>query len=263
LTGVCPNLFSAVVQTNFGTGDGTLPGYAVSTADLLQTALASASRTGAPGSGDLYFYREDSGYTVDLSRLSDGAFGAMGADPSPSVLPNETALTFALDITANPDGYSLTHIRTYAGWDSGRDGQEYTVEYSTVSAPGTFVSLATVTRYDVTSFPLWEFEDHDGNPIFFDDTSNAHTLVELTHTSGVLAANVARLRFTFNGIENGGTGFREFDVIGAPTAVPEPAVAAVVAGRACWGLQPGGNAAAEGTTCQRSSCVVASTGRSR
>lgn len=230
LGGGSPCLQAAVVQTNFGTGDGSVPGYSVSATDVLQLYLASASRTGAPGSGDLYFYREDSGYTVDLGRLTDGTFGPAGGNPGASVLPNQTAITFALNLTANPGGYTLTSIRAFAGWDSGRDGQAYTVEYSTASAPATFVSLATVTRYDVTSFPLVESEDDDGNPIFVEDDSQASTLVELTDTGGLLAAGVAQLRFIFSGIENGGTAFREFDVIGSPTAVPEPTAFAVIAG---------------------------------
>jgi hypothetical protein len=56
----------------------------------------------------------------------------------------------------------LSTIQTYAGWDSGRDGQQYTVEYSTVAAPGTFLSLATASRFDTTSFPLT-------NPVYDDD----------------------------------------------------------------------------------------------
>ena len=40
------------------------------------------------------------------------------------------------------------------------------------------------------------------------------------------------LRFTFNGVENGGTAYREFQM----TAVPEPsAYALVLAGLACSG----------------------------
>jgi hypothetical protein len=135
----------AVTQTNFGTGDGTLPGVSpiVRADNLLFTRLASASRTGAgvPNPGNLYFYRENdgAGYNVDLARLYDGQFGAAGAVSSASVLPNQVSLTFGFNLTASPAGYNLSTIQTYAGWDSGRDGQQYTVEYSTASAPGTFL----------------------------------------------------------------------------------------------------------------------------
>jgi hypothetical protein len=123
----------------------------------------------------------------------------------------------------------LSTIQTYAGWDSGRDGQQYTVEYSTVAAPGTFLSLATASRFDTTSFPLT-------NPVYDDDgfetgefsanRDEAATLVQFHADLGYLAENVAALRFNFNGVENGGTGFREFVVQGAAaevSTVPEPA----------------------------------------
>ncbi|MEY3897610.1 MAG: hypothetical protein RLZZ214_3131, partial [Verrucomicrobiota bacterium] len=51
----------AVVQTNSGTGDGTLPGPGaiVAANNLLFSSLASASRTGAgvTNPDNLYFYR--------------------------------------------------------------------------------------------------------------------------------------------------------------------------------------------------------------
>lgn len=223
----------AVVQTNYGTGDGTLPGGSsiVAANNLLSTSLASASRTGdgVPNPGNLYFYREDSGYAVDLTRLYDGQFGAAGAVSSASVLPNQTSLTFSFDLLANPAGYNLTSIRTYAGWDSGRDGQQYTVEYSTASDPGTFLALASVSRFDNTDFPIeegyvWDNQLEDMVPGLVEDKSKASTLVWLQPDIGFLAQNVGAVRFNFSGIENGGTGFREFVIEGsAVAAVPEPA----------------------------------------
>jgi hypothetical protein len=231
----------AVTQTNWSTGDSSLPGDSpiVHANNLLHTSLASATRTGAgeTNPGNFYFYRENDagGYNVDLARLYDGQFGASGSSSSASVLPNKVSLTFAFNLTPNSAGYNLSTIRTYAGWDSGRDGQQYTVEYSTVSAPGTFSSLATVSRFDTTIFPLTE-------PVYNDDGEwtgtykeyewEAATLVQLRAESGFLAENVAALRFNFTGFgdngnafENGGTGFREFVVQGAAaeiSAVPEP-----------------------------------------
>lgn len=205
---------AAVVQNNFFvTGSGTSPGTPITSSDLLQTQLSSASRTGSPGFGDTYFYREDSGYTVDLARLSNGAFGDSGGDPDSSVLPNNTTITFAFNLASNPHGYSLSSIRTYAGWDSGRDGQRYTVEYSTVSAPSTFTSLYSIAQF---------------NPEVDDDVA---TMVQLTSNSGFLAQNVAQIRFIFNGFENGGTAYREFD-IGGLGSVPEPSAYAVTSGLA-------------------------------
>ncbi len=57
-------------------------------------------------------------------------------------------------------------------------------------------------------------------------------MVQLTPTSGFLAEQVVSLRFTFNGLENGGTAYREFQVM----AVPEPTPCAMaLAGLACGG----------------------------
>lgn len=181
--------------------------------------MLSASRT---GSGDAYFYREESGYTVDLARLYDGQFGPAGGEPSYSVLPNVVSLTFTFNTTVNTAGYNLSAIRTFAGWDDGRDGQAYTVEYSTAASPAVFVALATVTRFDTPG----------------DSVDYASTMVAMTPTSGYLAANVAALRFNFSGVENGGTAYREFDVFGtaATSAIPEPSTYAVACGALMLGF---------------------------
>lgn len=233
---VLPVLASgAVIQTNFGTGDGSLPGVSpiVAAANLLSTRLASASRTGdgVPNPGDLYFFRENNGagYNVDLARLYDGQFGAAGAVSSASVLPNQVSLTFGFDLAASPAGYNLSTIQTYAGWDSGRDGQQYTVEYSTAAAPSVFLSLKTISRFDNTDFPSsleWVYNDETGleEEVLVTNWDQAATLVQLQAYTGFLAENVAALRFNFNGVENSGTAYREFVVQGSEvSAVPEPA----------------------------------------
>lgn len=81
----------AVVQDNFSTTNGTLPGGGsiVQANNLLHTSLTSASRTGAgvTDPGNTYFYRENNGtgYNVDLSRLYDGEFGESGGSAIASV----------------------------------------------------------------------------------------------------------------------------------------------------------------------------------
>lgn len=208
-----------VVQTDFGSGTESLPGgLAISTNDLLQTSLSSVSRSGSAGLGNTYFYREDSGYAVDLSRLYDGEFGSfgstgLGSDGQYTVMPNNVTITFAFDLSINTAGYDLSAIRTFASWDDGRDGQSYHVLYSTVSAQSTFTSLYTLDPYNPSGFG-----------------GLATTVVQLTSSSGALATNVAALQFVFTGFESGGTAYREFDVIGAASAVPEPSTYAAIAG---------------------------------
>lgn len=193
---------AAVIQTNVGTDDGTTPGGAFSSAgNLLSSNLSSATfLTGGS------FYRQNSGYPVVLSRLYDGALGSLGStglgnDGNFTVMPNQATIQFDLN-----GAFNLTTIRTYASWDDGRDGQRYVVKYATAAAPNTFNTL-----YSLSAF----------NP---PDANSSSTLVTLTENStGVLAQNVVSLQFVFNGYENGGTAFREFQVLGTSvSSVPEP-----------------------------------------
>lgn len=198
-----------------------MPGeISISSSDLLQTNLLSSARSGAPGSGNTYFYREDSGYTVDISRLYDGALGTygssgLGGDGQYNVMPNNVTITFTFDLTTNTAGYDLSTIRTFASWDSGRNGQSYEVRYSTADAPTSFSTLYTIATY---------------NP------SDSTTMVQLSTISGNLASNVAALEFVFTGFENSGTGYREFDVLGAASVVPEPSTYTAFVGLAVFGL---------------------------
>ena len=214
VSGVSSNT-QAVVQTNYLSANRIFSGVqAVSNTDLLQTNLASVSRTGASGSGDRYFFREDGGYPVDLSRLTNGSFGELSGSSGASVFPNQVTLTFVLRL-----GSTITSIRTFAGWgDTGRDGQAYTVQYSAVSDPTNFITLAAITRYDPqeSEFPAGPYGR---------DKTNPSTMVELTSSSGPLAVNVAAIRFVFgsydtntNAFENGGSAYREIDVIGSTGA---------------------------------------------
>lgn len=206
---------AAVVQTNFGTGDGTTPGGAfVSAGNLLATNLSSAASTGT-------FYIN---YSVVLSRLYDGDLGSLGSaglglTGDFTVMPNQATIQFDLN-----GAFNLTTIRTYASWTAGRDGQRYVVNYATAAAPSTYVALRSLNAFDNTSFPTRVDYDDDSNEILVPITDTSSTLVTLTeNTTGVLAQNVVSLQFIFNGYENNGTAFREFQVLGTSvSSVPEP-----------------------------------------
>jgi len=227
---------AGIVQNSYGRGDGEDALYPVPADNLLATSLASVTRTGEGVSdpGNTYFYRETSGYTVDLSRLYDGQFGPAGTYSDYSVFPNQVSITFYFDLTQNPGGFDLATIQTYAGWDSGRDGQAYTVEFSTAADPNTFSLLASITPFDNTDFPNLldrEMWDDDGNvtgTVQVPDEGYSATMVQLTNTSGLLASNVAALRFNFDGVENHGTSYREIVV----QAIPEPSVCVLILGAA-------------------------------
>ena len=216
VTGVGAAPAQVVVTNTFQQGTANV--FTVSSTDLFQTNISLASTT----SGSLRF-----GTT---SAVNDGAFGQSGNSANPSTYAgwfSGSTFTFELNVAANPSGYTITQLDSYASWDSGRDGQEYTVSYSTVAAPTTFTTLTTIPQFNPAG---------SGNDF--------HTRVTITDQTGVLATGVASVRYTFTDFENGGTIYREFDGSGFVTSVPEPAAGglAAVAGlgvawlrRRAWG----------------------------
>jgi alpha-L-rhamnosidase len=112
-------------------------------------------------------------------------------------------------------GFDLTNITVYGGWaDNGRDQQAYTVYYSTMMAPANFISLAVVNY----------------NPAIANNIQSA-TKVVLTSSIGVLATNVAAVKFDFTspGSENGYCGYAGITVFG--TASIAPAVPSALSAR--------------------------------
>jgi hypothetical protein len=115
----------------------------------------------------------------------------------------------AYTLTGSASGYNLTNITVYGGWrDSGRDQQGYTVYYSTVAAPSTFISLASVYY----------------NPTNTADVACA-TQVILTSTNGALATDVAAVKFDFTtpATPNGWCGYSQIQVFGTQTGSPPTA----------------------------------------
>ena len=115
--------------------------------------------------------------------------------------------TVIYTLPASANGYNLTNITVYGGWqDNGRDQQAYTVYYSTVSAPTNFNSLTSVNF----------------TPSVPSSTPSA-TRVTLTSTTGVLATNVADVKFDFTNpsSENGYCGYAAITIFGtANVATP-------------------------------------------
>jgi len=183
------------IDTNNNTG------FTVSNSDLIEGVVPAVV-------GNIN--AEEGVTTNDPAALTNGQFGVPGlpgdgSDASNVVaIHNGVTLTYSLDTGASPRGYNVTDINTYTGWrDGGRDAQQYSVLYSTVASPGTFIPLATV-NYNPGSPP-----------------SPSDTEVLLSESGGgVLATSVAAVRFSFPSTEAGFVGYRELDVIGSP--VPEP-----------------------------------------
>jgi autotransporter-associated beta strand protein len=201
--------------------------------DAPGSLIAGLLPSGTNGNYSLY-------YAGVVPVLTDGAFGWLNYWPnvgsSPALVTCGTAgsgagqsVTYTL--TGSPTGYTLTNIVVYGGWgDAGRDQQAYTVYYSKISAPTTFIALDTVNYLP-------------SNPA----AAQCATRATLTPVNGVLAANVAAVKFDFTtpAGENGYEGYSEIDVLGIPT--PQPVKWAVGDGNwdtttLNWELLGGGSA---------------------
>ena len=187
-------------------------GFTVSNSDLLQAPGVA----GAVNDTALIFPDVSSG---DLAVLTNGQFGDPGgsSDFSQNVaIHNGAVITYTLNLATSPAGYNITNISTYTGWaDGGRDAQQYTVSYSTVLAPNTFLPIATV--------------NYNPPPV----VAPSDTRVVLTDSlGGNVAIATAKLQFSFPTVENGFVLYRELDVSGS--AVPEPFGAAFIALIGSW-----------------------------
>jgi hypothetical protein len=104
-------------------------------------------------------------------------------------------------LPASANGYNLTNITVYGGWaNNGRDAQAYTVLYSTVADPSSFNYLTTVNY----------------NPAVPGSTASANREIISDTAGGVIAANVAAVKFVFNvpNVENGFVGYAAITVGG-------------------------------------------------
>jgi len=77
-----------------------------------------------------------------------------GADSNGSGLKSNPQVTISLDTVASPLGYDLTSITSIYGTtnlDRSYADQKYTVSYSTVTAPNTFIALTNVDYHPFRS----------------------------------------------------------------------------------------------------------------
>jgi hypothetical protein len=193
-------------QTGLGS---TLTNF-VPTWTVAPGSLIAGQLPGSMGGGNFNEY-----YSGTVGVLTDGTLGWLNYWPAVGSSPTEVtcgtvasgagqSVTYTLAGSTN--GYTLTNIVVYGGWgDAGRDQQAYTVYYSTVAAPATFLSLDTVNYLP-------------SNPA----AVQCATRATLTPVSGVLASNVAGVKFNFTAPagENGFEGYSEIDLYGAATPVP-------------------------------------------
>ncbi|HEV2329567.1 MAG TPA: hypothetical protein VGY56_12370, partial [Verrucomicrobiae bacterium] len=160
------------------------------------------------------------GTTPGVSALTDGAIGPVSSSAN-NIYANcgsGAGQTLTYVLPAQTYGYNLTNITVYSGWaNGGRVGQGYTVLYSTVANPGTFIWLTNV------SYAAGFSGNNPPNPISIQ--------VQLSDSAGgVIASNVAAVKFDFTdpaapADENGGSGYSEITVQGTVAmSVPTPMV---------------------------------------
>ena len=156
------------------------------------------------------------GGVAGTSVLTDGALGSTGDSFTVASLGSGggscSSLTYTLNGSAT--GFDLTNIVTYTAWgDYGRDGQYYSVSYSTVTAPTTYIPLATVAF----------------NPYVVPLGNRSASRVAIDSVTGVLARNVYSVKFSFpqdNTIDYGAGSYQEIILQGTnslpPTLPPSP-----------------------------------------
>jgi len=115
------------------------------------------------------------------SVLTDGAIGVSGNASTFAACGYSAGTTLIYTLTNSLYGSDVTNIVTYSGWaDTGRYGQYYTVSYSTVLAPSTFIPLTTVFYIPYVT---------NGTP--------ACRVAVNTPTGVPLATNVYQIKFDF------------------------------------------------------------------
>ena len=141
------------------------------------------------------------------TNLTDGVIG-FGAAYGASCGDDGTAVPWIIFSSAT--GWNLTNIVVYSLWhDFGRDGQFYNLSYSTLSAPTTFLPLASVAY----------------NPFVPNDGRASGNRVNIAPPVGkaLLATNVAAVKFDFTpqGSQDfGWSGYSEIVLQGSNLAAP-------------------------------------------
>ncbi|MDB6109782.1 MAG: Immunoglobulin subtype, partial [Pedosphaera sp.] len=166
----------------------------------------------APSSSGGNFTLEGSGGTPILT---DGVLGAsgdvLGFATCGGGSGSGSSLIYTLTNIVN--GSDVTNIVVYSGWgNNGRDGQYYTLSYSTISAPTTYIPITTVFY----------------KPQIAANTPSANRVSIAMNNGTPLGSAVGNLKFDFSSppsasqFDNAYQGFSEIVVLGRDTAAPPP-----------------------------------------
>lgn len=197
---------AAVVATGTSsTAQGTYNGT-ISTTDLLAGTSPTVTGTFAGDTNGIY-----DGVTVDSNLTGTGGNIYLSSNP-------DVFMTF--DLTGSVTGYDLTSIASIAGWNT--NTQHHAAQFYEVLV--SVVGSATYTSLNITGAAA------SGGIVSYDPISSGpgSTRVEVTSTTGVIASGVDSIRFRLisapDGLDND-TVYKEIDVFGTATVVPEPSTA--------------------------------------
>jgi hypothetical protein len=144
--------------------------------------------------------------------LTDGTIGTSGNLSTFATVGNNGGNTLIYMLTNVVNGTDVTNIVVYSGWgNADRDGQYYTLSYSTIAAPSTYIPITTV-YYNPTGV----------------SGASANRVTIAMNNGSPLGSGVANLKFVFNTLpsagsfDNGYQGFSEIIVQGHDTATPPP-----------------------------------------
>ncbi len=165
-------------------------------------------------------------YGTDVNEVTAGAgndgITGTSTDDNRIVLRNGVTdtVTINFNISTNTLGYDITGINTWAGWNDsggGRANQGYSVTVTFINDTTSLISSGTY--YANTAAASGE------NGII-----NQWTEVLLTDSTGILASGVKSITLDNfdDAVPGGNVQYREFDVLGVATVVPEPSSTALL-----------------------------------
>jgi hypothetical protein len=169
--------------------------FPVSSADLVNNGATTLSNVSGT-SGD---------FGSSITNINNGSIGNNSSDtPSVYFAGAGAIVTFDLNVTINTLGYDLSQIEVFTGWEEERVFQNFSIAYSDVTS-ASYVNLGTFSN----------------SPSLLAPGAGMYSLrLSLTDSLGNIATGVDSIRFTFNNVLS--PAYREIDIFGSASVVPEP-----------------------------------------